>query len=90
VAGRDTVYQLVGVVVHMGQANAGHYYSYIKERRSTVNYGRWFKFNDAQVDAVDFDETTMRDELFGGRVKTGCECALSAFLWTGCLCSVEY
>ena len=26
-------YELVGVVVHSGQANAGHYYSFIKERR---------------------------------------------------------
>lgn len=26
-------YELVGIVVHSGQANAGHYYSYIKERR---------------------------------------------------------
>jgi ubiquitin carboxyl-terminal hydrolase 9/24 len=26
-------YDLVGVVVHSGQANAGHYYSFIKDRR---------------------------------------------------------
>ena len=26
-------YELVGVVVHSGQANAGHYYSFIRERR---------------------------------------------------------
>lgn len=26
-------YELVGVVVHSGQANAGHYYSFIKDRR---------------------------------------------------------
>lgn len=26
-------YELVGIVVHSGQANAGHYYSYIKDRR---------------------------------------------------------
>ena len=26
-------YELVGVIVHSGQANAGHYYSYIKDRR---------------------------------------------------------
>ena len=26
-------YELVGVVVHSGQANAGHYYSLIKDRR---------------------------------------------------------
>lgn len=27
-------YELVGVIVHSGQANAGHYYSFIKDRRS--------------------------------------------------------
>ena len=27
------VYELVGIVVHSGQANAGHYYSYIKDRK---------------------------------------------------------
>ena len=26
-------FELVGVVVHSGQANAGHYYSFIKERQ---------------------------------------------------------
>ena len=25
-------YELVGVIVHSGQANAGHYYSFIKDR----------------------------------------------------------
>lgn len=27
-------YELTGIVVHSGQANAGHYYSFIKDRRS--------------------------------------------------------
>lgn len=26
-------YELVGVIVHSGQAHAGHYYSFIKDRR---------------------------------------------------------
>jgi len=29
-------YELVGIVVHSGQANAGHYYSFIKDRRYGV------------------------------------------------------
>lgn len=29
-------YELVGIVVHSGQANAGHYYSFIKDRRYDV------------------------------------------------------
>ena len=27
-------YELVGIVVHSGQASAGHYYAFIKESRS--------------------------------------------------------
>lgn len=30
-------YELVGVVVHSGQAHAGHYYSFIKDRRSEAS-----------------------------------------------------
>ena len=29
---RSTIYKLVGVVVHSGQASGGHYYSYIIPR----------------------------------------------------------
>ncbi|KAH8866889.1 Ubiquitin carboxyl-terminal hydrolase 24 [Schistosoma japonicum] len=29
----QNVYKLVGIVVHSGQANSGHYYSFIKDRR---------------------------------------------------------
>ena len=28
--GKEILYELVGIVVHSGQANAGHYYSFIK------------------------------------------------------------
>ncbi len=31
--GHEYFYELVGIIVHSGQANAGHYYSYIKNRR---------------------------------------------------------
>lgn len=37
-------YKLKGVVIHMGNAEAGHYYSYIEERD---NQGKWFEFNDS-------------------------------------------
>ena len=29
----ENCYELVGIVVHSGQASAGHYYSYIKNRQ---------------------------------------------------------
>merc|ERR1739841_232035 len=32
VAGEGTVYELVGVVVHLGTSNFGHYFSYIRSR----------------------------------------------------------
>ena len=43
-------YELVGVVVHSGSAEGGHYYSIIKEREKTsAQYGLWFEFNDSTV-----------------------------------------
>ncbi|XP_077980970.1 ubiquitin carboxyl-terminal hydrolase 24-like [Glandiceps talaboti] len=66
----DDMYQLVGVVVHSGQANAGHYYSYIKDRRSTSitnpTKGKWFKFNDTIVEEFDMNDGTLEAECFGG------------------------
>ena len=41
-------YQLSGVLVHSGNADAGHYYSYIKETEGK-NSGKWFEFNDTNV-----------------------------------------
>ncbi|XP_070196439.1 ubiquitin carboxyl-terminal hydrolase 24-like isoform X2 [Littorina saxatilis] len=66
-------YELVGIVVHSGQANAGHYYSYIKDRRGTVltnpNKGKWFKFNDTIVEEFHMNDTTVEQECFGGVYK---------------------
>ncbi|OZC06146.1 hypothetical protein X798_06873 [Onchocerca flexuosa] len=42
----STKYCLRGVIVHSGQANGGHYYSFI---RSEEDGGRWFKFDDTDV-----------------------------------------
>ncbi len=30
---KQRLYELVGIVVHSGQASAGHYYSFVKEKR---------------------------------------------------------
>lgn len=63
-------YELAGVVVHSGQANAGHYYSFIRERRSGLefvkNRNRWFKFNDKDVEEVEMNEEFLESECFGG------------------------
>ena len=37
---RPLQYELMGVVVHSGQASAGHYYSYIRKRRCVCGRGR--------------------------------------------------
>lgn len=62
-------YELVGVVVHSGQANAGHYYSFIKERRKNGDRSRWLKFNDTTVEEFDMNDTTLEAECFGGTYK---------------------
>lgn len=58
-------YDLAGVIVHIGSALAGHYYSIIKER--TVGCDRcnqWFEFNDEKVTV--FDMSQFDAETFGG------------------------
>ncbi|XP_071800380.1 ubiquitin carboxyl-terminal hydrolase 24-like isoform X2 [Asterias amurensis] len=66
-------YQLVGVIVHSGQANAGHYYSFIKDRWGTTmtnnTKGKWFKFNDVVVEDFDMSEAAVEAECFGGNYK---------------------
>jgi ubiquitin carboxyl-terminal hydrolase 34 len=52
-------YKLVGVVVHMGTADAGHYISYININRGTksednpewlkTENDKWLEFNDSLV-----------------------------------------
>ncbi|XP_055363801.1 ubiquitin carboxyl-terminal hydrolase 24 isoform X3 [Betta splendens] len=61
-------YELVGVVVHSGQAHAGHYYSFIKDRRGSAR-GRWYKFNDNMVEEFDMNDETLEYECFGGEYR---------------------
>ena len=60
-------YKLVGVNVHSGTANMGHYWSYINTNRGTdekegdTNWIRtdqdpWMEFNDSRVSDWDFKE----------------------------------
>lgn len=58
-------YDLVGIVVHTGSIDSGHYYSFIKERvplKGTKS--QWFEFNDQKV--TRFDPNDIPHECFGG------------------------
>src|SRR5579859_7468652 len=47
------VYDLVGVLIHTGTADSGHYYSYIRDPRPQPGVPeaqvQWFEFNDSEV-----------------------------------------
>ena len=59
------VFELVGVLVHSGNAESGHYYSFIKERPPTSpNSKRWVEFND--TDVTEFNPDNIADHCFGG------------------------
>ena len=64
-------YKLVGIVVHVGTAEFGHYYSYINtnrgdssRRQSTTGHDKWLEFNDSTI--KDFDAKSIESECFGG------------------------
>ena len=66
----DYQYELVGVLVHSGTAEGGHYYSYIKEREETsLNAGKWFEFNDTRVQP--FDPAELKNVAFGTQRRSG-------------------
>lgn len=62
----DFQYRLVGVLVHAGVAQGGHYYSFIKDRASGETE-KWYRFDDEDV--TPFDPSLIETECFGGKVK---------------------
>ncbi|KAI4133335.1 MAG: hypothetical protein LQ338_000235 [Usnochroma carphineum] len=60
------IFELVGILVHTGTAETGHYYSYIRERSSGLEQGgaTWVEFNDADV--TTFNPAQIPDLCFGG------------------------
>eukprot|EP00041_Stephanoeca_diplocostata_P039081 m.1585860 g.1585860 ORF g.1585860 m.1585860 type:complete len:2436 (+) comp25326_c0_seq1:243-7550(+) len=60
-------YKLAGVTVHSGQANGGHYYSFIRSRGDPT---KWYRFDDADVTECEVDDSFMAKELFGGTYVT--------------------
>ena len=58
----EDIFELVGVLVHAGTAESGHYYSYIRPRPSTLE--GWVEFNDDVV--TEWDAQQMEALCFGG------------------------
>ena len=56
-------YKLSGIVCHIGNAESGHYISYIKQ-----NNDKWVEFNDGLV--MSFNSTSIETECFGGVAST--------------------
>ena len=59
-------YKLTGVLIHLGTADTGHYYSLIMDREKTwiPEKERWYEFNDINVQNYDPEE--IRNDAFGG------------------------
>jgi len=69
-------YALVGIIIHTGTAQAGHYYSYIKQRKllypdefpDEKQFGQlhdvWYEFNDNIIRP--FDMANLEESCFGG------------------------
>jgi len=61
----EDIFELVGVLVHQGTSENGHYYSYIRERPSpSGSVTQWVEFNDRDVDA--FDHQSIPYHTYGG------------------------
>ncbi|KHJ35678.1 putative ubiquitin hydrolase [Erysiphe necator] len=60
----EDIFILVGILVHSGTAESGHYYSYIRERPSNQNKEKWFEFNDECVSS--WDPASIEGSCFGG------------------------
>lgn len=62
-AGEEDTFELVGVLVHAGTAESGHYYSYLRERPSSGDEERWVEFNDETV--TYWNPANMEEATFG-------------------------
>ncbi|ESZ91138.1 hypothetical protein SBOR_8472 [Sclerotinia borealis F-4128] len=60
----EDIFELVGVLVHSGTAESGHYYSFIRERPQVDGKGNWVEFNDENV--TSWDPVFMEAACYGG------------------------
>ena len=44
----ENEYVLSGIVIHSGQANGGHYYSFIRKKLDNGK-SQWLRFDDSEV-----------------------------------------
>jgi ubiquitin carboxyl-terminal hydrolase 34 len=66
----DFEYKLVGVVIHKGNAEYGHYISLINvnrsdPNRSDISYDHWLEFDDSRISR--FDMSNFDEECFGAQ-----------------------
>ncbi len=54
-------YELTGIIVHIGNAESGHYISFIKTEEN-----RWLQFNDSLISL--FSAMSIEAECFGGAI----------------------
>lgn len=68
---QEDLFDLVGVVVHFGNCENGHYYSYIRKRPGPPGETSptWLNFNDQEVDL--FDPAEIPQKAFGGVTDDG-------------------
>ncbi|KAK9457023.1 hypothetical protein V1511DRAFT_486817 [Dipodascopsis uninucleata] len=59
---QNVKFELVGILVHSGTAESGHYYSYIKDKGNVSE--RWHEFNDDDV--TEFDPNLIATSCYGG------------------------
>lgn len=63
-------YNLKGVIIHEGDVNYGHYFSFIK-----INE-QWFKFDDLRVDEIELEEVMNRSLGNGNKKTENCYCLI--------------
>ncbi|CAL9684958.1 unnamed protein product [Knipowitschia caucasica] len=63
-------YRLHAVLVHEGQASAGHYWAYIYDHR----HRRWIKYNDINVSESSWEE--LERDSFGGMTNASAYCLM--------------
>lgn len=62
----STKYELIGVVVHSGQATGGHYYSFVLHNFNNEKK-KWFRFDDLEVTEGKLEnDEELKNQCFGG------------------------